>query len=185
MKSSTIILVLILTFTATAGAIITIDDAYADDSAESYRIWGSSKAEKGSMILAIEPGARIIFPLVTWSLWLADSAHVTLTTPNGVLIDGTLPAGIHDFTEAYEPGAISVIWIVGDDVITYALTVASGGAAALDIDDLPETISMEKWIYERENQHLAIGCILCALVPSLFLIPYFKRKKDDEYYLAF
>lgn len=111
MKSSTIILVLILTFTATAGAIITIDDAYADDSAESYRIWGSSKAEKGSMILAIEPGARIIFPLVTWSLWLADSAHVTLTTPNGVLIDGTLPAGIHDFTEAYEPGAISVIWI--------------------------------------------------------------------------
>lgn len=188
MKKSTITLILALALTVSFGAILTIDDAYSADPADpaaDYRIWGSSTADKGSIILAIDEEARIIFPIVKWSIYLTDSTHVMLTTPNGIIVDDILAAGIHDFSDTYESGSLSVNWSVGDDKITYALTVASGGASALDIDDPPATITMEKWIYERENQHLAIGCILCALVPSLFLIPYFKRKKDDEYYLAF
>lgn len=188
MKKSTITLILTLALTVSFGAIITIDEAYSADPADpaaDYRIWGSSTADKGSMILAIEEEARIIFPIVKWSIWLAEPAEVTLTTPNGVVVDEILAAGIHDFLDTYEPGSLSVTWSVGDDKITYTMTVASGGASALDIDDPPVTITIEKWALEEQNRKLAVGCILCALVPSIFLIPYFKRKKDDEYYLAF
>ncbi len=167
------------------GALMLVDEAHAQPYEGDYRIWGSSTPETGTLMLAIDEDARIVFPCATWSIWLSEPMAVTLTTPNGVLVDEVLPAGVHDYTDVYEPGAITVVWTIGADTITYRLTVASGAGSAIAIDEPPATVTIEKWVLEEQNRNLAIGCILCALVPSLFLIPYYKRKKNDEYYLAF
>ena len=167
------------------GALVLVDDAHAQPYEGEYRIWGASTPDKGTLMLAIDEDARIVFPSVEWSIWLSEPMAVTLTTPNGVLVDEVLPAGVHDYNDVYETGAITVVWTVGADTIAYRLTVASGAGSAIAIDEPPATVTIEKWVLEEQNRNLAIGCILCALVPSLFLIPYYKRKKNDEYYLAF
>lgn len=185
MKKTALMLLITLGAIVPLGALMMVDEAHAAPVDDDYRIWGTSTPDKGTLMLAINEDARIVFPTATWSIWLSEPMAVTLTTPNGVLVDEVLPAGVHDYNDVYETGAIAVVWTVGADTITYKLTVASGAGSAIAIDDPPVTITIEKWALEEQNRNLAIGCILCALVPSLFLIPYYKRKKNDEYYLAF
>lgn len=185
MKKTALMLLITLGAIVPLGALMMVDEAHAAPVDNDYRIWGTSTPDKGSLILAIDDDARVIFPAVRWSIWLSAPAEVTLTTPSGVLVDEILPAGLHDFTDVYEPGHISVVWQVGQDTINYNLMVATGAAAAAEIDDPADTITVEKWVLEQEYRDLAIGCIICALVPSMFLIPYYRRKKNDEFYLAF
>jgi len=185
MKKTALMLLITLGAIVPIGALMMVDEAHAAPVDDDYLIWGTSTPDKGTLMLAINEDARIVFPSVAWSIWLSEPMAVTLTTPNGVLVDEVLPAGVHDYNDVYETGAIAVVWTVGADTITYKLTVASGAGSAIAIDDPPVTITIEKWALEEQNRNLAIGCILCALVPSLFLIPYYKRKKNDEYYLAF
>ncbi len=185
MKKTALMLLITLGAIVPIGALMMVDEAHAAPVDDDYRIWGTSTPDKGTLMLAINEDARIVFPSVAWSIWLSEPMAVTLTTPNGVLVNEVLPAGVHDYNDVYETGAIAVVWTVGADTITYKLTVASGAGSAIAIDDPPVTITIEKWALEEQNRNLAIGCILCALVPSLFLIPYYKRKKNDEYYLAF
>jgi len=185
MKKTALMLLITLGAIVPLGALMMVDEAHAAPVDDDYRIWGTSTPDKGTLMLAINEDARIVFPSVAWSIWLSEPMAVTLTTPNGVLVDDILPAGVHDYNDVYETGAITVVWTVGADTITYRLTVASGAGSAIAIDEPPATVTIETWALEEQNRNLAIGCILCALVPSLFLIPYYKRKKNDEYYLAF
>ena len=185
MKKTALMLLITLGAIVPLGALMMVDEAHAAPVDDDYRIWGTSTPDKGTLMLAINEDARIVFPSVAWSIWLSEPMAVTLTTPNGVLVDEVLPAGVHDYNDVYETGAIAVVWTVGADTITYKLTVASGAGSAIAIDEPPATVTIETWALEEQNRNLAIGCILCALVPSLFLIPYYKRKKNDEYYLAF
>lgn len=188
MNKKAILIIGILAILAVPIALMTaVDDAHAMPS-DDYRIWGTSKTASGSsLILAIDETARVVYPVVSWSIYVADDMAVKLETINGVLIDEILAPGIHDVNETYatDAGAITVTWTVADKVITYKLNVAYGASSAAAYDAPDNTVSVTPDYLSKQERNVAIGCIICALAPSLILIPYWQRKKDEDYYYAF
>ncbi len=180
-----ILAVALLALLAPAGLVLLSDNAAAAPYEGDYRIWGVSTPDSGALILAINENAKIVFPSVTWYIWLDTPTNVKLTTPNGEVVNESLAAGIHSFKDSYATGQASTIWVIGEDTITYTFTVASGAASAVEIDQPNLTITITKSQLDEDKRNLAIGCILCALAPSLFLIPYYKRKNNDDYYIPF
>jgi hypothetical protein len=96
MKKTALMLLIALGALVPLGALMMVDEAHAAPVDDDYRIWGTSTPDKGSLMLAINEDARIVFPSVAWSIWLSEPMAVTLTTPNGGLVDEVLPAGVHD-----------------------------------------------------------------------------------------
>lgn len=188
MNKKTLIIALVALVAITGPLFLLVGEAVAEPYEGDYRISGTSKTSSGSaLILGIDEGARTAYPLITWTIYLKADTQVNLTTPNGVIVDSVLPAGLHDFTDHYEPdaGAIIATWTVGPVVKEYRLNIASSASSAVSYDRADDSIKVTPDFLNKEEREVALGSIICALVPSLFLIPYWQRKKDEDFYYAF
>lgn len=183
------ILFVIITLTIAPIFAFTGDIVAEETPSADYRIWGVSRADNGTLALAIDDNAKIIFPNVVWSIWVAQptpvKAIVTNASADNVIVDDVIPAGIHNFDVVAPIGAYNVTWTIGTATQTYNLTVASGTSSAVEYERPDHTIKVTQEYLSREEMNIAGGCILLALVPSLFIIPYHIRKKDYDYYDLF
>ena len=163
-------------------------EAVAEPYEGDYRISGTSKTSSGSaLILGIDEGARTAYPLITWTIYLKADTQVNLTTPNGVIVDSVLPAGLHDFTDHYEPdaGAIIATWTVGPVVKEYRLNIASSASSAVSYDRADDSIKVTPDFLNKEEREVALGSIICALVPSTLPYSILATQKDEDFYYAF
>lgn len=166
--------------------------------ADTFRISGISRAEKGTLALAVDKDAKIAFPSVMWSLWLSKDTHVRAVGQSLVkddkglmpepvlLLDADLTAGTYEIPIDDAPlGQYRVTWIVGGVSQQFNLTVVSGTAGVMEYVKEDDFIKVAPGFLKQEEKEIALGCIVLALVPSLFILPYWMRKKDDDYYHVF
>lgn len=171
-----------------ASPILLIADAEAAPSDADYVLIGQSTTGNGGLILGITDKATVAYPSITWTLWIKADTHVSHTAPDGtIVLDEVLSAGLYEYsyTLPADSGKVGFIWEIGDKTVTYNVTIAANSTAAWDYEKVLDTITVEKSFLTQEERETAIGCILCALVPSLFIIPYWRRRIDEDYYTAF
>lgn len=182
MKAHTAILAVAVLAIISAPILLFSDGADGELSEDTYRIWGVSKTEGGTLALAIDETTKIAFPLITWSVYLAEDTHVKMTHGEDIIIDASLTAGIHDYDVEIAPGAYVTVWEIGEEKTTMALTVVSGATSAMEYEYPNDILTITKAQYKKEEQEIAIGCIILALMPSIFIIPYWQRRKDEDFY---
>lgn len=149
-------------------------------------IIGISQLTDKGLRLGIDDKATVAYPDVTWYVFLPADTHVTGADPEGSIIDDNLTAGLYIFTRSYEPGEpAEITWSIGGDVSTFELKIASSAAMAHKLDKPDNTIEVTPEFLTQEEREIAGGCIILALVPCLFIVPYWIRRKQEDFYEIF
>ena len=164
--------------------------AYALEYEDEYYLTATTRQSENSiMALAVDDRSVVAYAVFEWVLYLADDTDVVHYDANGVLIvDETLTAGLHTFTYIIDPeehARVGLTWQIGAETIEYNLRIASTASQAIDWQTKSDDVTVSaKWITE-EQKEIAIGCIVCALIPAIPIIPLIKKRADNEVYPLF
>lgn len=170
--------------------LVLTPSAYALEYEGDYYLSATTKQnENSTMALAVDDRSVVAYAMFEWVLYLADDTHVTHYDADGVLIvDEILNAGLHIFTYKIDPeehARAGLTWQIGNDTVEYNLRIASTASQAYDWQTKSDDVTVSaKWITE-EQKEIAIGCIVCALIPAIPIIPLIKKRADNEVYPLF
>lgn len=179
---------LIMIMSVMAIAAVAIPFCSADISAEPAEptVLGVSKLTDGaSLQFAITSESRIAYPEVTWYVYTPVAGHIIGTDSVGTIVDEELDAGLHTFTRSYAKGTSEVIeWDVAGTVFTYRFAIAASASDAVQKTQ-PNVLTIDPGALKELEVEVAAGCILLVLAPSLFLVPFWRRRKDRGWSDAF
>ena len=179
---------LIMIMSVMAIAAMAIPFCSVDISAEPAEptVLGVSKLTDGaSLQFAITTESKIAYPEVTWYVYTPVAGRVIGTDSVGTIVDEELDAGLHKFTRSYAKGTSEVIeWNIEGTIFTYRFAIASSASDAVQKTQL-DVITIDPDVLDKLEVEVAVGCTLLVLAPSLFLVPFWRRRKDRGWSDAF
>lgn len=171
-------LILAIAALAAVMAIMTVPVS-SGDTAEGPTVIGISSMSKSGLQIAITEDSTIAYKDVVWYVYVPSDGHVTGTDSLGSIIDSDLTAGLYTFERSYTSSSESVTWTINGETIVRTFRVAASTQEAYDYTQ-STSISIPKGFLEQQEREIAIGCIALVLAPSLFVIPFWKKRKDME-----
>ena len=130
--------------------------------------------------VAVQEHSRMAFPIINWHVYLPENATVKHLIDGETAWEDNLTAGLHVITLEYEPGSYELQWQIGLlHRADFDLRITTSSAQIIDEED-DNIIVIEPGTINRIEWETGLGCLALALVPSLFMIPYHRDKKEEE-----
>lgn len=171
----------LLRFTAAAVIVALLLLAPSMDAApiEEASIHGISHKENNKFFqLAVEEHSRMAMPVIEWFIYATENSTLIHRANGELLIEENITAGLHRYELTYATGEQVMTWQLNDELWTFSLRITTSSQEIIE-DDNQEWVQMTMESLSQTKLNIAIGCIILALVPSVFMIPFWRRRKQE------
>jgi len=152
----------------------------AAEPVDDVTIHGISERSGSMLKIAVTGGVSMAYPDITWYVYLPAAAHVSHTINGNATIDADLDAGLHSYDLSYDVGTAAIVWSV--DGIEYTFTLRITTTSAIIPEEVDDgKIRIDPSFLAELERDVAIGCIVAALIPSIFIVPFWKARKDEKW----
>lgn len=177
-----LILILII-----GGGLAFLTASASGEQIEETHVHGISTRGTSVLQIAVTDRSLTAYPVIDWYVYAPLFVHASHLVDDGLgaePVSMDLEPGLHVFTMEYEVGTQTIVWIIGSETFEFVLRITDRA-----IVEAPEHPS--DWILVSPNAlsdlelEVALGALLAAMLPSIFIIPFWKSRKEEGYENAF
>jgi len=160
-------------------AILMLTPAAAAAPVEGADVHGTSHKEGSTFFqMAVLETSRTAFPVINWYIYAPDNATIRHVCNGVELLTAEVSPGLHRYTITYEPADYTMSWQIGETVKTFSLRISNTTSAVID-EELEDLVAITVSELSKIELDTALGCIALTLVPSVFMIPFWRRRKQE------
>ena len=160
-------------------AMLMISPAATAAPVDDADVHGASHKEGSTFFqMAVLETSRTAFPVIDWYVYAPENATVRHVCNGAELLVAEVAAGLHRYSFTYLPGDYVMTWQIGDEVKTFSLKISDVTSAVID-EEPEDLVTMAAAEVSKIEIDTAMGCIALTLVPSVFMIPFWRRRKQE------
>jgi len=153
---------------------------------EDPHIHGISEREGSILRIAVDDQSKTAYRSISWYVYTPSNVHVSH------LVDGSgedpfiqdLAPGYYVFTFEYEVGPQLIVWHIADTVYEFSLRITD--RQILDDPDRPDNmIRVDPGYLTQQEREVAAGSFLAFMIPSFFIMSFWKSRKQEGWENAF
>lgn len=147
---------------------------------DTVEIYGVSYKEGGTIFKShITESSKTAFPFIDWYIYaLEDSTLIYICDGEEILNENITP-GLHYYNFSYEDGNHLIKWKVNDEVKSFSFKITTSNAEFLEEED-KDFITITAEELRKIEINTALGCIALTLIPSIFMIPFWKKRRGES-----